>query len=42
MAMEAASREMDDDYEQRVRDYDSQMPSAFRVQPVQPNLQKQM
>ncbi|XP_062160249.1 uncharacterized protein LOC133867485 isoform X2 [Alnus glutinosa] len=42
MAMEAASREMDDDYEQRVRDYDSQMPLAFRVQPVQPNLQRQI
>jgi MADS-box transcription factor len=43
MAMEAASREMEDDYEQRVRDYNiSQMPFAFRVQPIQPNLQERM
>lgn len=43
MAMEAAScRDVEDDYEQRVRDYNSQMPFAFRVQPIQPNLQDRM
>uniref|UniRef100_A0A2N9ITG7 Uncharacterized protein n=1 Tax=Fagus sylvatica TaxID=28930 RepID=A0A2N9ITG7_FAGSY len=42
MAMEA-SRDMNDDYEQRVmRDYNSEMPFAFRVQPIQPNLQERM
>jgi hypothetical protein len=40
--MEAASRDVDDDYEQRVRDYNSQMYLAFRVQPIQPNLQQRM
>lgn len=38
-----ASRDMNDDYEQRVmRDYNSEMPFAFRVQPIQPNLQERM
>ncbi|GMY06659.1 agamous-like MADS-box protein MADS9 [Fagus crenata] len=42
MATEA-SRDMNDDYEQRVmRDYNSEMPFAFRVQPIQPNLQERM
>ncbi|XP_059453638.1 agamous-like MADS-box protein MADS9 [Corylus avellana] len=42
MAMEAASRDLEDDYAQRVRDYNSQMPLAFRVQPIQPNLQERI
>ncbi|KAG2665903.1 hypothetical protein I3843_15G026500 [Carya illinoinensis] len=42
MAM-GTSRDVDDGYEQRViRDYNSQMPFAFRVQPIQPNLQERM
>jgi MADS-box transcription factor len=40
--MEAANREIDDYYERTGRDYNSQMPLAFRVQPIQPNLQKRM
>ncbi|KAE8100537.1 hypothetical protein FH972_018427 [Carpinus fangiana] len=42
MAMKAASRDLEDDYVQRVRDYNSQMPLAFRVQPIQPNLQERI
>ncbi|KAE8100536.1 hypothetical protein FH972_018426 [Carpinus fangiana] len=43
MAKEAANREMEEAYEQNVRDYDcDQMPLAFRVQPIQPNLQERM
>nr|XP_023887186.1 floral homeotic protein PMADS 2 [Quercus suber]POE67704.1 floral homeotic protein pmads 2 [Quercus suber] len=41
MAMEA-NRDMNDEYQQRVREYNSQMPFAFRVQPIQPNLQERM
>ncbi|GFY85563.1 K-box region and MADS-box transcription factor family protein [Actinidia rufa] len=37
MTME--SREMENGYQQRVRDYQHQMPFAFHVQPIQPNLQ---
>ncbi|PSS00121.1 Floral homeotic protein like [Actinidia chinensis var. chinensis] len=40
MTME--SREMDNGYHQRVRDYQHQMPFAFRVQPIQPNLQERI
>ncbi|XP_040997574.1 agamous-like MADS-box protein MADS9 [Juglans microcarpa x Juglans regia] len=43
IAMGTISRDVADDYEQRViRDYNSQMPFAFRVQPIQPNLQERM
>ncbi|EEF42094.1 agamous-like MADS-box protein MADS9 [Ricinus communis] len=36
-------REMENPYhQQRVRDYNSQVPFAFRVQPIQPNLQGRM
>ncbi|XP_050228483.1 agamous-like MADS-box protein MADS9 [Mercurialis annua] len=43
MAMEENVREMENPYhQQRVRDYNSQMPFAFRVQPIQPNLQERM
>ncbi|KAF3974022.1 hypothetical protein ACB098_12G115900 [Castanea mollissima] len=41
MAMEA-NRDMNDEYQLRVREYNSQMPFAFRVQPIQPNLQERM
>ncbi|PSS31879.1 Floral homeotic protein like [Actinidia chinensis var. chinensis] len=37
MTME--SRDMENGYHQRVRDYQHQMPFAFHVQPIQPNLQ---
>ncbi|KAK9271468.1 hypothetical protein L1049_027059 [Liquidambar formosana] len=43
MAMEGnVMREMDFGYHQSARDYNPQMPFAFRVQPIQPNLQERM
>jgi len=43
MAMEENAMEMENAYhQQRVRDYNSQVPLAFRVQPIQPNLQERM
>jgi MADS-box transcription factor len=43
MAMEENAMEMENAYHhQRVRDYNSQVPLAFRVQPIQPNLQERM
>ncbi|KAM7253333.1 hypothetical protein ACFE04_025951 [Oxalis oulophora] len=39
LAIETNVREMDTSYQQRLREYNSQMPFAFRVQPIQPNLQ---
>ncbi|XP_012078322.1 agamous-like MADS-box protein MADS9 [Jatropha curcas] len=43
MAIEENVRELENPYHQhRVRDYSSQMPFAFRVQPIQPNLQERM
>nr|QQP63971.1 MADS-domain transcription factor [Camellia japonica] len=41
MNMES-SREMENGYHQRVRDFQSQMPFAFLVQPIQPNLQERI
>ncbi|OMO50357.1 Transcription factor, K-box [Corchorus capsularis] len=41
IALENAREQMDHGY-QRGRDYNSQMPFAFRVQPMQPNLQERM
>nr|WAA27641.1 PISTILLATA-like protein 3 [Ilex verticillata] len=38
-AMDGNVREVQSGYHQTVRDYQSQMPFAFRVQPIQPNLQ---
>ncbi|XP_038899935.1 agamous-like MADS-box protein MADS9 [Benincasa hispida] len=40
VAMGDGVREMDIGYNQRMRDFNSQMPFAFRVQPIQPNLQE--
>ncbi|XP_011653776.1 floral homeotic protein PMADS 2 isoform X1 [Cucumis sativus] len=40
VAMGDSVREMDIGYNQRMRDFNSQMPFAFRVQPIQPNLQE--
>jgi MADS-box transcription factor len=43
MAMGENAMEMENAYhQQRVRDYNSQVPLAFRVQPIQPNLQERM
>ncbi|CAK9152027.1 unnamed protein product [Ilex paraguariensis] len=42
VAMEANVRESHGGYHQRVRDYQTQMPFAFRVQPIQPNLQERL
>ncbi|KAJ6939197.1 agamous-like MADS-box protein MADS9 [Populus alba x Populus x berolinensis] len=43
MAMAENAMEMENAYrQQRVRDYNSQVPFAFRVQPIQPNLQERM
>ncbi|NP_001267875.1 agamous-like MADS-box protein MADS9 [Vitis vinifera] len=44
MPMEAGNvREVESGYHQRaVRDYNPQMPFAFRVQPIQPNLQERI
>ncbi|XP_071721902.1 agamous-like MADS-box protein MADS9 [Rutidosis leptorrhynchoides] len=40
LALDNNVREMDSAYQQRIiREYNSQMPFAFRVQPIQPNLQ---
>ncbi|XP_022941442.1 floral homeotic protein PMADS 2-like isoform X2 [Cucurbita moschata] len=41
-AMGECVREMDNGYNQRMRDFNSQMPFAFRVQPIQPNLQERI
>ncbi|KAK6246283.1 hypothetical protein SCA6_009373 [Theobroma cacao] len=41
IAYENAREQMDNGY-QRARDYNSQIPFAFRVQPMQPNLQERM
>nr|AFN68750.1 PISTILLATA-like protein [Magnolia stellata]AFN68771.1 PISTILLATA-like protein [Magnolia amoena] len=38
LAMDVNVREMDHGYHQREREYHPQMPFAFRVQPIQPNL----
>lgn len=40
VAMGDSVREMDIGYNQRMRDFNSQMPFAFRVQPIQPNPQE--
>ncbi|XP_039122227.1 MADS-box transcription factor 2 isoform X1 [Dioscorea cayenensis subsp. rotundata] len=40
MAMNGNVRDMELGYHQKDRDYPSQMPMAFRVQPIQPNLQE--
>nr|BAU88527.1 GLOBOSA-like gene [Tricyrtis sp. Shinonome] len=40
LSMDGNVREMDVGYHQRERDFNSQMPMAFRVQPIQPNLQE--
>ncbi|KAI5667890.1 hypothetical protein M9H77_17743 [Catharanthus roseus] len=40
--MKNAVEETEDVYHQRVRDYQSQMPFAFRVQPMQPNLHERI
>lgn len=43
MAMEENAMEMENAYhQQRVRDYNSQVPFTFRVLPIQPNLQERM
>ncbi|XP_072079120.1 agamous-like MADS-box protein MADS9 isoform X1 [Arachis hypogaea] len=42
VAVMEGAREMDDGFDQGVRDFNSQMPFAFRVQPIQPNLQERM
>ncbi|KAJ4835940.1 Agamous-like MADS-box protein mads9 [Turnera subulata] len=43
MAMEEDAREMENAYhQQKLREYNTQMPFAFRVQPIQPNLQERM
>nr|ADM72972.1 PISTILLATA-like protein 5 [Platanus x hispanica] len=39
MAMSGNTRAMENEYHQKERDYHSQMPFNFRVQPIQPNLQ---
>ncbi|XVF36986.1 hypothetical protein REPUB_Repub19eG0106000 [Reevesia pubescens] len=39
---ENAREQMDHGYQQRGQDYNPQMPFAFRVQPMQPNLQDRM
>ncbi|KAG4963296.1 hypothetical protein JHK84_040382 [Glycine max] len=41
LAVEGA-REVDNGFDQSVRDYNSHMPFAFRVQPMQPNLQERI
>nr|ACR16043.1 GLOBOSA-like MADS-box transcription factor [Hypoxis villosa] len=40
LAMEGNVRELEQDYQQKNREYASQMPISFRVQPIQPNLQE--
>nr|AGL09298.1 pistillata [Populus tomentosa] len=43
MAMGESAMEMENAYhQQRMRDYNFQVPFAFRVQPIQPNLQERM
>ncbi|KAH8508974.1 hypothetical protein H0E87_010925 [Populus deltoides] len=43
MAMGENAMEMENAYhQQRMRDYNFQVPFAFRVQPIQPNLQERM
>ncbi|KAK6939920.1 hypothetical protein RJ641_029451 [Dillenia turbinata] len=43
MSMDGNVREMENGYHQRgVRDYHNEMPFAFRVQPMQPNLQERI
>ncbi|KAJ6730516.1 FLORAL HOMEOTIC PROTEIN PISTILLATA [Salix viminalis] len=43
VAMEENAMEMENAYhQQRVRDYNSQVPFTFRVLPIQPNLQERM
>nr|AER30449.1 PISTILLATA [Passiflora edulis] len=43
MAIEEDAREMENAYhQQKLREYSSQIPFAFRVQPIQPNLQERM
>ncbi|KAJ6335725.1 hypothetical protein OIU78_012355 [Salix suchowensis] len=43
MAMEENAMEMENAYhQQRVRDYNSQVPFTFRFLPIQPNLQERM
>ncbi|RYR42449.1 hypothetical protein Ahy_A08g038936 [Arachis hypogaea] len=42
VAVMEGAREMDDGFDQGVRDFNSQMPFAFRVQPIQPNLQERI
>lgn len=39
LAMEGSMRELDISYHQKDRDYAPPIPMAFRVQPIQPNLQ---
>ncbi|XP_021902590.1 floral homeotic protein PMADS 2 [Carica papaya] len=39
IAIENSAREMENGYQQRMREYNAHMPFAFRVQPIQPNLQ---
>ncbi|KAL2585811.1 hypothetical protein AAZV13_13G015900 [Glycine max] len=39
---EEGAREVDNGFDQSVRDYNSHMPFAFRVQPMQPNLQERI
>ncbi|WVY90882.1 hypothetical protein V8G54_036396 [Vigna mungo] len=41
LAVEGA-REVENGFDQSVRDYNSHMPFAFRVQPMQPNLQERI
>nr|APQ46145.1 PI [Viola philippica] len=43
LALEENARDMENAYhQQRAREYNSQMPFAFRVQPIQPNLQERI
>jgi len=40
LAMEGSVRELDLSYHHKEREFAGQMPMAFRVQPIQPNLQE--
>ncbi|KAA8538400.1 hypothetical protein F0562_028054 [Nyssa sinensis] len=42
MAMDGNLRDLENGYLQKVRDFQPQMPFAFRVQPIQPNLQERI
>ncbi|KAA8546451.1 hypothetical protein F0562_002810 [Nyssa sinensis] len=42
MALNGNLRDLENGYHQKVRDFQPQMPFAFRVQPIQPNLQERM